>query len=241
MTMQASYMQADRIIRYGYMDSGIVGKQSDPSSEQLAEGMMRLNDIINFEQTQGQKLWLVSDTPVTLIAGQNQYTFKPTGNVNMTKPIKIMQGYWLSSLGVRTPLNVLSWEEWLRLSQVNQQGAVNSYFVDKQQLSMNVSFWLTPDVNAAAGTAHVLLRNQVTNFVGLTDNANFPLEWAMFLRWALADDLATGQPAEIVARCEQRAMAYRTALQDWDTEDASITFMPDARMGQTTNTFTGGY
>jgi hypothetical protein len=241
MTMALSYMQADRIIRYGYMDAGIVGKQSDPSSEQLAEGMMRLNDIINFEQTQGQKLWLVSDTPVTLVAGQNTYTFNPAGNVNMVKPIKIMQGYWLSAQNIKTPLNVLSWEEWLRLSTTVTQGAINSYFVDKQQLAMKVSFWLTPDVTAATGTAHVLLRNQVTQFSGLTDNANFPLEWAMFLRWALADDLSTGQPQEIVARCEARAQAYRVALEDWDTEDANVTFVPDARMGQSTNTFSGGY
>ena len=232
MTTPASYQTADRIIRYAYMDSGIVAKQADPNSEQLAEGMNRLNDMINLWQTQGLKLWLVSDTPVTLTAGINKYVFSPTGNVVMTKPLQVLQGYWLDAFNNRTPINVLSWEEWLRLSNATSQGAINSYFVDKQATHLDVYFWNTPDSNAALGTAHVLLKQQVTNFVSLTDTMNFPLEWAIALRWGLADDLATGQPQEIVDRCEKRAMAFRAALEDWDIEDASITFVPDARLAQ---------
>jgi hypothetical protein len=178
------------------------------------------------------KLWLISDTPVPLVAGQNKYTFSPTGNIAMTKPLKVIQGYYLDSSSNRTPLDVLSWESWLRLSNVTSLGALNSYFVDKQATHLDVYFWNTPDTSAATGTAHVLLRGQVTNLVSLTDTMNFPMEWAMALRWGLADDLATGQPQEIVARCEKRATAFRTALEDWDTEDASVTFIPDARLGQ---------
>lgn len=229
MTAPVSYLTASRIIRYGYMDSGIIGKQQDPTSEQMAEGMNRLNDIINLYQTQGLKLWLISDTAVTLTAGKATYNFSPTGDVVMTKPMKVINGYWVDTDGNRTSLNVMSWEEYLRVSNTTNQGAINAYFVNKQATHMDVSFWQIPDSNAALGTAHVLLQQQVTNFVSLTDNMNFPMEWAIALRWALADDLSTGQPQEIVMRCQQRAGTFKVALEDWDVEDGGINFTPDPR------------
>lgn len=237
MTTPVSYLTASRIIRYAYFDAGIVGKKQEPDSEQMAEGMNRLNDIINLWQTQGLKLWLISDTPVTLVAGKAQYLFNPTGDVAMTKPMKVINGYWVDTGGNRTPLNVMSWEEYLRISNTIDQGAVNSYFVDKQATSMNVSFWQTPDAGAALGIAHVLIQQQVTNFVSLTDKMNFPMEWAIALRWGLADDISTGQPQEIVTRCAQRAATFRTALEDWDTEDGDVTFIPDARFGGSFSSF----
>lgn len=218
------------IICDAMQDAGLLQDGDEPSSEQYAKYARRLRDVINLWQTQGLKLWLSVDTAVTLVAGQASYTFAPSGDVDMTKPLRVLQGYYLDSNAVRRPLNVLSWEEYLRLSQVTSTGAVNSYFVNKQQSQLVVHFWLTPDATAATGTAHVLLQTQVTNFTNLTDTLNFPEEWRMALRWGLADDICTGQPESIMARCAQRANAYRTALEDWDVEDAPTRFTPDPHM-----------
>ena len=91
-------------------------------------------------------------------------------------------------------------------------------------------FWLTPDTAAANGTAHLLTQKRINNAVSLTEDIMFPIEWSMGLRWGLADDLATGQPAAIMQRCEAKAKAYREALEDWDVEDAPTTFTPDQRV-----------
>ena len=107
---------------------------------------------------------------------------------------------------------------------MTNQGAINSYFINKQQAQLSVFFWLTPDANAALGTAHLLAQVQVTNFISLTETINFPIEWRIALRWGLADELATGQPLAIMDRCNQRALAYRAALEDWDVEDAPTRF-----------------
>ena len=232
MTTPVAFLSAERVIQYAYRDSGRLGEDADLNSKQLANGLNRLNDLINLWQTQGLKLWLLTDTPVSLVAGQKQYQFKPSGDVSMTKPMKIIQAYYVDTNSVRRPLSILSWDEWLRLAQTTNQGAINSYFVDKQATHLDLYLWLTPDTQAATGSVHVLLQNQVTNFVGLRSDMNFPMEWAIALRWGLADDLATGQPQEIVDRCEKRALAFRTALEDWDVEDASVKFIPDARLGQ---------
>ena len=230
MTSPATLQTAERVIRMAYRDAGLIQDGDEPTSEQYADGLLRLTDMVNLWQTQGLKLWLQYDLSIPLVSGQGTYTMGPGGSVDMTKPLRAIQGYYLDVNSIRRPLVVLSREEYTRLSIVSQTGQINSYFIDKQQYMLSVSFWLIPDATAATGTAHLIIQQQVTGPISLTSDTGFPVEWYMGLRWGLADELATGQPQAIMARCEQKAMAYRQALEDWDVEDASTTFTPDQRV-----------
>lgn len=231
MTTAASFTTAERIITAAMQDAGLLQEGDVPNSEQFAQYTNRLNDLINFEQTQGLKLWTQTDQSITLVAGTQTYQLGPGGSIMTTKPLRALQGYYLDTNSTRRPIYPLSWDEWMRLSNVAQTGAITQFFVNKQRANLEVSFWLVPDATAATGTAHLLLQQQVTNFTGLTDTMDFPPEWYMFLRWGLADDICTGQPQAIMDRCKERAQAYRTALQAWDVEDASTMFAPDHRQG----------
>jgi len=221
----------ERIICYAYEDSGLVQEGDTPNSEQIARGMVRLLDIINLWQTQGLKLWLQTDQSVTLVDGQQNYTLMPSGSVNIVKPMRVLQGYYLDSNSVRRPIYPLSWDEWMRLSNITQEGQISQYFVQKLIDRLTVSFWLIPDTTAATGTAHLLIQQQVENFTNLTDEIDFPQEWFIALRWGLADDLCTGQPQAVIDRCSNRANTFRKVLEDWDVEDASTSFQPDSRQG----------
>lgn len=220
------------IIASAMRDAGLLQLGDEPSSEHLAQHMVRLNDMANMWIIQGLKLWLLADTAVTPVAGQQKYTFKPSGDVNMTKPLRVLQGYYLDSTGTtRRPIYPLSWDEWLRLSTVTQTGQVSQFFVDKQQTELDVYMWLIPDATAAAGRIHLLLETQVTNVISLTDTVAFPIQWTLALRWGLADEICTGQPQAIVERCATRAGVYRDALEGWDVEDTGTSFAPDQRAG----------
>lgn len=229
MTAPATFQTVGRLIRLAYKDAGLVQDGDDPSSEQFADGLLRLTDIVNLLQTQGLKLWLQEDRSISLASGVSIYTLGPGGSTAMVKPLRVIQAYYRDLNGTRRPLQPLSREEFTRLSQVTQTGQLNSYFVDKQQYQLAVSFWPVPDAIAATGTAHLILQDQVTSPVSLTNDVGFPIEWYMALRWGLADELSTGQPASIMQRCAQKAGMYLQVLQDWDVEDTSVTFIPDAR------------
>lgn len=227
MTSPALFFSPARIIQFAYEDAGIVAQGDTPNSEMIARAMERLNDIINFWQTQGVKLWLVSDQSFDIVQGQALYTIESGGDIDLTKPMRVLQGYLLSSANVRTPLTFLSWDDYLRLSNVATEGASVAYFVNKTLDSIEVSLYPTPNAATAAQTGHLLLQVQVTNFISLTETIDFPREWFMALRWALADDLATGQPEAIVQRCAQRAKAFREALDTWDGQVGNpITALP---------------
>jgi len=141
--------------------------------------------------------------------------------------MRIVESYVLDTAATKRPVRQISWEEWSRLSQNNVQGQVNQIFVDHQQTYLAVNTWLLPDTSEAANTLHVVIQGQLTNAVSLLDDINFPTEWELGLKWGLADEICTGQPAAIVARCQSRAAMYREQLEAWDTEGVPITFSPD--------------
>jgi len=227
------------VINDAYFDAGITQEGQTPNSEQIVTGMRKLTDLVNLWQTQGLKLWLNVDTPVPLVAGQGTYVLGPgsTTGIDMTKPLRVIEAYYVDVNAIRRPLIVLSWNDYIRLSQITQIGQLNSYFVNKQQTQLSVFFWLIPDAEAATGMAHLLLQTQVVNFINVTETLNFPIEWRIALRWGLADELSTGQPQAIMDRCQQRAAMYRTQLEDWDVEDAPTRFVPDSRGGYAAGSF----
>ena len=220
---------ASRIIQNAMEDAGLLQDGQTVTTAQYNKYIIRLNDIINYEQTQGLKLFLIEDITVPLVAGQSLYTFMPGGNINMVKPTQIIDVYYRDQNGIQRPLISLSWNEWVRLSQPGIQGQVNSWFQDKQYDRINLHLWLVPDAVAATGTVHVIARTQQPMVVNISDTMQFPQEWFIFLHWALADEICTGQPEAIVNRCSQKAAYYREQLTAWDTEDASLQFQMDPR------------
>lgn len=230
MTTPVTFQTAKRIIQMAYMDAGLLQEGQGLSAERMATGMMRLTDMINYLQTKGLKLWLWEDLEIPLTAGVGEYNLGPLGSVVMAKPLRAFQAYFLSTANIRTPLIVMSWEEWLRLSQITQTGAISSFFIDKQQTYLGVHFWPVPDTTAATGTAHLLIQQQVQGPVSFTDTMYFPTEWYLTLRWSLAEDISTGQPDSIVQRCMANAAKYQAELENWDVEDAPTYLTPDSRV-----------
>lgn len=227
MTAPADFSTPQRIISQAMADAGYLREGQIPTSEQFADYSNRLNDMLNLWSTQGLKLWTQMDQEIELTAGTQMYQLGPSGAFIATRPLRALQGYYLDAQENRRPIYPLSWDEWLRLSQVSQQGAVSQYFVDKQQLDINVYFWLTPDTQAATGTAHLLIQQQMVNFTELDETINLPREWFMAVRWGFAAEICSGQPQAIIDRCEERAERFRKMVEDWDVEDADTRFSPD--------------
>jgi hypothetical protein len=225
------------VICDAYRDAGRLQEGQEPGSEQYADGMRKLRDVMNFLQIEsGLKLWLNVDTAVPLTDGVATYTFAPAGSVVMQKPFRVLEGYYLyTSTNVRRPLSVMAWRDYLTLGQAgtltSNRGVINSYFVDKQATQLSVTFWLCPDsTEATNGVAHVLLQAQATTPIMLTDTINFPEEWRLALSWGVAAEICTGQPQAVIDRCESKAAFYRNALSAWDVEDASTSFAPSMQM-----------
>ena len=229
MSLPVDFYTANRIIRFARQDAGLLQVGDTIDSEDLSDNMNRLNELALAAQTQGLKLWLQLLQPVALVANKAEYVFSPTGDVVMNKPTRVIDGYYLDQNGNQRPLIPLAWSDWNKLSNKTQKGQINSYFVDKQSYQMNVWFWLVPDATAATGTVQLQLQQQQPTVTSLTDTMVLPPEWGIWLHWALADQICTGQPQAIMDRCEKRALSYFEMLNTWDVEDAPTSFSPDVR------------
>jgi len=231
MTFPASFYTPARIIPLSLKDAGLLQQGATAPAELLADGLNRMGDMIAAWQTQGIKLWLNSIQSITLTAGVATYTLGPGGSILAIKPTRVLQGWYVLSTNNRYMLNPLSWDEYNTLGNLATQGALNSYFVDKQQANLVVKFWQVPDTQAATGTVELLIQRQADSPGTLTETVLFPVEWYLALRWGLADEFATGQPALIMERCERKAKEYRKMLEDWDVEDTATRFQPSGLMG----------
>lgn len=218
------------IIADAMFDAGYLRKGSEPNSQQLADNLRRLCDVINYLQTQGCKLFLLQEITIPLVSGTNTYTVNPSSGTYPTKHLRIEQARIQQSDGVYRPINQISWNEWNSLQQTSE-GTVTGYLEDRQATSLSVRFWNTPDDSEAENDAVLLIRTQAENPYNLESNVSFPQEWRLALRWGLADDIATGQPEVIMNRCATKARIYREALEDFDVEGAQVSFAPDMRYG----------
>ncbi len=227
MTAPTDLYTPNRLIRQALRDCGRLQYGSTPPPEAVEDALSRLNDIINTWQTQGLKLWLNSTVTVTLVADQASYTLGPAASPASDKPARILGAWYVASTGARRPLSPLSWTDYLSLGNLTTTGSVNSYFVDKQQLNLVVKFWSVPTTAEAAGTVQLLRQEMASAWTELDDDVAFPVEWFQALRWALADEMCSGQPQLIMERCERKAMMYRQLLEDWDVEDVSTRIAPD--------------
>lgn len=229
---------AGALIQAAFEDASLCPVGATISTGQLNRGLDRLNDIINLWATQGLKLWLQQIISVPLVASQADYTFGPGGNINMTKPLAMLQGTYVYTNGQRQPLTVMSRDEYIRLSQLGVDGAINSYVTNKGLPLLAVSFYNSPDTTAAAnGTVEMLARVSAPNVVISADSVQFPPEWYIALRWAVADEICVAQSEAIQNRCAVRAAAYREALEGFDVEDALTFFTPDSRVQMSNSSF----
>lgn len=218
------------IITDAMMDAGYLQEGQKPNSQQLSDNARKLCDLVNLWQTQGLKLFLNKVLTIPLVDGQSDYSLGPAGDVVMARPLRIFEANIVTPQNIRRPLVVMAWEEWMRLGQVNgNKGTVSSYMVDKQNTQTVIKLWNTPDAVDATNTLEVLAQVQAPNPWNLEEDSYFPPEWRIALRWGLADEICTGQPEAIMARCAARAAKYRTDLEDFDVEDAPMTFAMDAR------------
>jgi hypothetical protein len=244
-TVPNTIMSSYGIICDAMRDVGKLRPGNDPDSEDLAVNQRRLNKLINFYMTQGLKLWLIENVNIPLVpplstnSGVPLYTLGPTGTVPMVKPLRVISGYYQYNNGNQYPLVPMSYpNEYENLSNLFQPGSINSYAVDKQQLTLNVYLWNPPDAfSVANGTVFLMLEVPVKNFVSLTDQMNFPIEWGLLLEWGLANQISTGQPTTVIARAAAMEKLYKDALEDWDVEDSDTEFQPDQRIYQGTGRF----
>src|SRR5882724_2295123 len=103
MTTPAILNTPEQIITDAMRQAMILEKGSTPNGEDFVENLSRLNGVIQFAQTQGLKLFLWKDIPVTLVVGTPSYVVTFAYPNASTNPLQKREAYYLTSSGNQFP------------------------------------------------------------------------------------------------------------------------------------------
>lgn len=245
--MSSNYsITRDQIISLALRKLGVLEIGDTPDANSVANAAMSLNLLIKQFNTDGLKLWKVSELIVPLTSGQTSYTLGGSGSATMydalaptvaitDKPLKVIQGFYRniqSTPYIDTPVLLVSKQEYNVLGSKFSTGTANTIFYDARKLNGILYVYLTPDANTQTNIQLHLVAQMPINDISLaTEVPDFPNEWMNCLVWNLADQLSMeyGVPMNSRQEIAQRAMAYKTQMSDWDVEAYSTFFAPDFR------------
>lgn len=245
--MSSNYsITRDQIISLALRKLGVLEIGDTPDANSVANAAMSLNLLIKQFNTDGLKLWKVSELIVPLTSGQTSYTLGGASSTLMydslaptvaitDKPLKVIQGFYRNIQAtpyIDTPVMVVSKQEYNVLGSKFSIGTANTIFYDARKLNGILYVYLTPDTNSQTNLQLHLIAQMPINDISLaTEVPDFPNEWMNCLVWNLADQLAMEYGVPMNARQEiaQRATLYKTQMVDWDTEASSTFFSPDFR------------
>ena len=245
--MSSNYsITRDQIISLALRKLGVLEIGDTPDANSVANAAMTLNLLIKQFNTDGLKLWKVSELILPLTASKTMYTLggassdlmydslAPTVAIT-DKPLKVIQGFYRnlqSTPYIDTPVLLVSKQEYNVLGSKFSTGTANTIFYDARKLNGLLYVYLTPDTNSQTNLQmHLVAQMPINDINSATEVPDFPNEWMNCLVWNLADQLAMEYGVPMNARQEiaQRANLYKTQMVDWDVEASSTFFSPDFR------------
>ena len=130
------------------------------------------------------------------------------------------------------PMTIISRQEYNMLGSKSSTGFVNSIFYQPLVSTGVVSLFLTPDSNVATNyTLYMTVKRSIMDVNLSTDNFDLPAEWYLPLIWILTAEMSSDYEKSLQDKTyfDQKALFYKTQIEDYDIEDVSVKFIPDVR------------
>ena len=245
--MSSSYsITRDQIIASALRKVGVLEIGATPDAETIANASMSLNLLVKQLSTEGLKLWKNAEIIIPLVTNKTAYILGGATSVTMynslaptvpitDKPLKAIQGFYRnlqSTPYIDVPVMLVSKQEYNVLGSKFSTGSTNTVFYDPKVNNGILYVYLTPDSSTSTNMQlHLVVQLPLNDVLTSSDIPDFPNEWMNCLVWNLTDQLALEYGVPMNARQEiaQRAIMYRTMLDDWDVEASSTFFAPDFR------------
>jgi len=219
-----------------------------PGANDLTDCAQALNILIKKTQSNGLQLWAYQSLAIPMVASKTTYTIGPSGaDVTSVRPLRLFDGAFLrqttNGQSMDTPLRVISRLEYLQFGSKGSTSTPNSIYyhpgidiasgATSPSLGYGTLYVYTTPLNAAVGTIYGNFQRPLYDMTSGTDEFDLPSEWFMYLKWALAAEIADEYevPEDRIVRIMKRAEGYRQDLDDWSVEWAPLQMTPDWSMG----------
>lgn len=175
------------LIRSSMRLIGAIATGETPTAEEMADGLLVLNDMLENWSTETLSVWGSSNQTFNLVANQATYTIGPAGNWNTTRPQSLDDAY-MNFNGVDFPVKVISQEMYneINLKTMRQPIVERLLYVNEFPLGV-ATVWPVP-TNSAPIT--LTMKRLLTFPVQATDTLTGPPGFLKAMRYCLAVELA---------------------------------------------------
>lgn len=229
----------DQIIRAAMRECGALDPTGIPSPTDYTNIGLALNMLLKYWVKDGIPLWKVSTLTLPMVANQITYSIGTLGPDLVTdRPLRVLEAEIVTIANSQSiQLWSLSREQYVELSgKFISFGIPTQYWFqplgsEATEQSATISFYPIP---SASATWNVLLKalQPITNAINLTDVLDFPSEYYLPLKWALAYEIANEYPVSDsrYARIEKRAISSKEEIAEWGQElDVEVRLKYDRR------------
>lgn len=203
--------------RIGVLDASETATPSD-----MADGLQRLNDLIDGWATERLTIYKSTRTTWSLVANQADYTVGPGGDCNIARPVFVDDLNFIDTS--QTPalemnLSALTVDAWANIPQKTLTSTYpTSYYYNPTFPTATVTFWMIPTSSTLQGVIYV--PTAVTELT-LNDTISLPPGYRRFLRDNLAVEFAPEfdvqpAPALLMAASESKANIKRANIRFYD-------------------------
>lgn len=198
---------ANEIIAEAMGTIGMLGAGETASYEDAAICLQVLNTMIDAWNLPSLTQYTTQDGTATLTAGATSLTIGPTMNINVTRPVAIAAGSYVTANGIDYPMEGISEPEYNELGIKNLAGYVPvKFFYDVGELTGTIRYWPAPGQSV---TVHHPLPTQFSAFADLTTSYNLPQGYKRAMVMCLALEIAPHfeqTPAPWVAGAASKAL-----------------------------------
>lgn len=144
------------------------------------------------------------------------------------RPVRIEEARYRDASGLDQPLQMLSRDEYLNISNKSSAGIPSSYYYNPQLSTAKLYLWPVP--NDAQGRVCFSYNRTLEDFDASSNNSDLPQEWLLALVWNLALLLAPKfevDTSKIERIIRPQALLYLADAMAYDNENGSVQIMPD--------------
>jgi hypothetical protein len=219
-------MNAVQIIDKAFHRLGKASEGEATSARMYEDGLSSLNLIIKSKIGATDRLSLMAEGTLSLVANQSTYTLANPF------PVRISSVRRLNTSGYEVPLNELSRQEYFDTPNKTVSPSVPvSFYFDPQRDNGVLYLWPAPDATAVADyTLNYSYLRRPDDMIASSDSLDMPQEWLDPVIWMLADDLETEYPVNdprLAMKITAKAAEGKQMLDYFDTESASVFLQPD--------------
>ena len=193
---------------------GMLAAGETVSAEDAAVGLLRLNALIDAMENESLFSYTTTDTVFTLPANTTSQTIGPAMQINLVRPIRLLNGCFSRLSGIDYPLTPISEAEYNEISLKSSIGSVapSVCFYDGGSPTGIVYFWPTAQSSVEV---HLITPQPGTAATATTTSYSLPAGYQRYLEYALAIELAPDfsvmpSPMIVGAAANQKRLLRRT-------------------------------